>query len=457
MSTPTVTLEYEVVGDPSLQRNEIVVAGQKIDLTKVGQYVRVTGPGPEDPATCERCLPWVGRVFKRDDPAVAPFKEDGLHERCRHFLVPVGMPGLDKGEKTGIEVLQGWIQAGDVGKIQRVFGKQKGKLIADEELPIEEIWREDGTVHSLKELGVDQPKAKAPKLGQPKQVEKKNAETTEKVVGQTEKLEEKVVQPVEPIKDVFVDEELKADLLAQGTTEEEALDMMFYMDREELEDLGVLPAPAVEYEKGPDDIDEATKFLKDNVPYDWKRFREELGTNGYTEAIEGLDSYKTAGYSDINRLLRGKNLVMQFEGEEGLADIEERTDTAETSAAQIDLAFTTDTAILKKNLVVYRGANTGSKLKYDDFEPGVEFMDRGFVSTSISQSQAESFADGHIVFEIRVREGQRAMNMENFGSLTEAELLLNRDSAFRVLDRYEKKAYGRFRKPVQLIVVELVE
>jgi len=156
--TPVLTFSVDLVLEQEGEDIILGINGERINLTQVGDKVRVAGP--VDKRTCERCIPWIGKVFDADDPQIQMFREGGVHPHCRHYLVPVGVPGLDRKYKnTGTDIVKDLVRRKSVKRLQDIYGLQKGRMLAEGEILVDDIYRQDGTVKRLDEL--DEAKAKA--------------------------------------------------------------------------------------------------------------------------------------------------------------------------------------------------------------------------------------------------------------------------------------------------------
>jgi SPP1 gp7 family putative phage head morphogenesis protein len=108
-----------------------------------------------------------------------------------------------------------------------------------------------------------------------------------------------------------------------------------------------------------------------------------------------------------------------------------------TSKAQADEQMhALDRAINKgsvpHDVLVYRGVKSGEREGVTGtLEPGATIRDKGFSSTSISRATAKEF--GSVLYEIEVPKGTHAAFVPGDGPLKESELLLGRNSAFKVL------------------------
>ena len=148
-------------------------------------------------------------------------------------------------------------------------------------------------------------------------------------------------------------------------------------------------------------------------------------------AIKG---YTGSGYHGINKGLR-----------QGLLN-----DYLQKQVDQLDAAFE-KAPPLPKSIVVHRGVHAkiaGAEV-FDQMKPGDLFMERGYVSTSLAKGSA--FA-GSAKLNIKVPAGAKAAYVSGFGLgiSKEKELLLPRDSKFKVLRSYEQHG-------VKVIDVELIK
>jgi hypothetical protein len=149
--SPTVTLDLSEMIDDIAQDYLSQIRSGKVDVQRALARVRVAGP--IDKLTCARCLPFVGKEFDRDDPEVQPFRSGGLHPRCRHYAVPVGVPGLDREPpRTGREILDEAFETKDEGLLKRLFGPKRASEIIDGDLEEDDLYRDDGTLKPLDDL-----------------------------------------------------------------------------------------------------------------------------------------------------------------------------------------------------------------------------------------------------------------------------------------------------------------
>jgi hypothetical protein len=155
-----------------------------------------------------------------------------------------------------------------------------------------------------------------------------------------------------------------------------------------------------------------------------------LSTPGITPALSSgeltaMDDYKFDGFFSLNKDLR------------------------ELGTSDSDLVPLLDSAIAKTRvpspLVVYRGTRRDHFNSLDDLTGSV-IGDLGFVSTSMDQAKAQAWV-GAVAMEIRLPVGGQALYMDRkrYGSASESEILLPRNSVFSVAS---DKQIGNQRKVV---------
>jgi hypothetical protein len=150
---PAVSFGITTRVDPTLGPTEVVVLGQRIDLAKVGDKVRVSGP--RDSRTCPICIQYVGNVYKRGDPRIAMFGPggDGAHPRDRHYLVPMGMPGLDEEiQEPGLDYVRRLKKDRKEKDLANLYGKKKAEWILKYDIDPDALYRPDGAPYNLDEL-----------------------------------------------------------------------------------------------------------------------------------------------------------------------------------------------------------------------------------------------------------------------------------------------------------------
>lgn len=124
-----------------------------------------------------------------------------------------------------------------------------------------------------------------------------------------------------------------------------------------------------------------------------------------------------------------------------------------------------DRAELPENLVLYRGASfeaLGYKLSIFDPKPslqelkalvGKEFVDKGFMSTSLSEEVGEAFSAGALKLKLYAPKGTKGAYISPKGDPNrEREVLLQRNTRFQVLDVKEKKGPGYTYYEVEAVI-----
>ena len=165
------------------------------------------------------------------------------------------------------------------------------------------------------------------------------------------------------------------------------------------------------------------------------------------EEYEAIESYTGSFYSDVNKFHRdydswykkerSRTRFYPFdydtkeEYEEAIEnEISEAAEEIETTTAGISSALKKHPS--KENMISYRGLAPDliTKIK-DKLEPGNEFKDDGFISSSTKVSTAKNFSKGGYVMEIHIPKGSRATSVKNISShWEENEVLIDRGSNF---------------------------
>lgn len=148
---------------------------------------------------------------------------------------------------------------------------------------------------------------------------------------------------------------------------------------------------------------------------------------------ELLHGYAGGDFGPANRVLRG----IENGERPGLADAFDRL---------LAGSRTTD------DLVVYRGLRTGQgvfgpRSQWPDDFTGFQWTDRGFLSTSVSESSAAEFAGtvggpGGILLRVRVPRGTGALDLRH-APLDEGEVLLDRGLSLRVVGQSTRQVNGQ--------------
>jgi hypothetical protein len=142
----------------------------------------------------------------------------------------------------------------------------------------------------------------------------------------------------------------------------------------------------------------------------------------------GLESYKGHGYKKINGTLRNaKGDLSKINNDAG----------ARAYIEQIDKVFA-DSPGLAHDIKVYRGFGHDGLPAQN--MTGAEFVDHGFISTSVNKSTTSGFSSDNILLEITVPKGMKGIALDTpSGSYNgEGEVLLNRGTKFRVISDHTK-------------------
>lgn len=160
--------------------------------------------------------------------------------------------------------------------------------------------------------------------------------------------------------------------------------------------------------------------------YHYEKYQSKLSP----DTLQAINNYKGMGYIPINRLLRsGKPLA-------------EEPDLAK-QILKIDRAID-ESPPLPSNIVLYRGIQLSDPSRIS-LEKGSQFSDAGFISTSLTAKTAAGFATNsigtmpnaktlQIVQVIHVLSKKiRGLYLDSEGFNMESEVLIDRQSRFRVL------------------------
>jgi hypothetical protein len=133
-------------------------------------------------------------------------------------------------------------------------------------------------------------------------------------------------------------------------------------------------------------------------------------------ALEGIEAYTHGKYEKINGYLRGQLALF----------------SQPTEIKDLDSAFSTESAVLKHDLVTVR--DFGDKLSdLATLKTGEIFTDPGFVSVSILPHGSGWFFQDKLV-EVRLHKGTKALWVANLSKYKEeGELVVARGSAYRVI------------------------
>lgn len=143
--------------------------------------------------------------------------------------------------------------------------------------------------------------------------------------------------------------------------------------------------------------------------------------------------YCAGGYRAINGLLRGTMSSKELKKEElTRAEVKKWTNTLEKAFEHTKT---------KEDMVVYRGFATNISI---GLNAGDIIEDKGFVSTSSDEKRASGFgrARDATVLQIHVPKGSKAMSVKELSGFTaEEEILLNKNSKFRILKKVGNKLH----------------
>jgi len=188
-----------------------------------------------------------------------------------------------------------------------------------------------------------------------------------------------------------------------------------------------------------------------------------------SEVAGAVKDYTATGYRYMNASLRG-DMDEAYNAAAEAVDSNEREELDEyidTAINQMTRAFYGKGAVLQNDVLVYRGISGESGILEEIKGGGIGTVleDSGFISTSVSEKVATSFAgeEGGVLLKIVARKGTRAI-YPNAGSLTdvddEDELILNRGMSMKVIDIKQesiKSKYAKGGKAVRhIITVETV-
>lgn len=156
----------------------------------------------------------------------------------------------------------------------------------------------------------------------------------------------------------------------------------------------------------------------------------QLGSKNYnrmtSEQRRGVRQYTGNWYKEINRHLRGEKI-----------EIESDLNTVKEYVESVDDVM--KTARLSREVLVYRGMHNASKIFGDRMEgdlTGMEWLEKAYVSTTAVEQRTRTFlgspsAPHRVLMRILLPAGTAALEASPLN--TEAEMLVNRDTKFRVV------------------------
>lgn len=149
----------------------------------------------------------------------------------------------------------------------------------------------------------------------------------------------------------------------------------------------------------------------------------------FSSKATGIDMYIGNGYQEINAYLRGflkhPETNEPLDGESTFYS--DNPTTISSAIKEIDEKISSHTA--PENMYVYRGLKKPPGFRN---EIGYEFIDKGYVSTSLSSHQAGTFkSDIHFLYRIKVPKGSHGLYI--FGN--EREFILPRNTRFKIVSK----------------------
>jgi hypothetical protein len=181
----------------------------------------------------------------------------------------------------------------------------------------------------------------------------------------------------------------------------------------------------------------------------WNKVRSDLPQPASAKQLESLAWYKRNGYRAVNKRLRGINpgkRSVSGPGDTILSPDKARyNEVIDDTIKNIDDFIKTQT--LDEDVLAWRSVGRDA---LDDLELAVGdvFSDAAYTSSSLNGEFAQGWADTiageveHILVKIKIPKGQKAAWMETRAGGPEAELLLPRDTSFRV-NSISKQRVGR--------------
>jgi len=149
--------------------------------------------------------------------------------------------------------------------------------------------------------------------------------------------------------------------------------------------------------------------------------RNRIDADMYDEGITAIRDYTDSSY-DFNKWLRKGGL--------DAPDLEPN----EWSIRAVTLDEMVDNSRTTNSMLLWRGVGDRSKERISELQrQGLDYVDGGFVSTSVSRRKAAGFGNGE-VWPIVVPRGSRALPIEHWSShgQAESEVLLGRKTRFRI-------------------------
>jgi hypothetical protein len=161
--------------------------------------------------------------------------------------------------------------------------------------------------------------------------------------------------------------------------------------------------------------------------------------------------YYTTNHGSINGVLRGS-----------VPDFLAHKDVVVHATKELDKMFSV--AKTKEPIVVYRGLNDiDEKSFFNEFSPGKEHQEKGYMSTTVQPSAAAYYSENtYGMVKILVPKGASALSLRYkkngsaFSAMPhEEEILLPRNTKYRVIG-YEK-GNGEYKNFKKIPIVEIIE
>lgn len=166
----------------------------------------------------------------------------------------------------------------------------------------------------------------------------------------------------------------------------------------------------------------------------WQR---KTNSNLSWEAKEAMRSYTNSGYTEMNGMLRGVNL--QYHSPDSLRRVKEQVDLVRQS-----MHPTTQDVVVRRGTTTHMfGPGGTTQIPADDVmrlvQPGTEWVDGGFMSTSINRAHSWS---GDVLLELKVPKGTPAAWAQAISNYKhEYEILLDAGTRI-VVESVERSPYG---------------
>lgn len=170
--------------------------------------------------------------------------------------------------------------------------------------------------------------------------------------------------------------------------------------------------------------------LLDNTEKVWSKLNQ--------SQKDTMEEFTSTVYVPVNTFLRTGEV--ENYGKDNALDKKE----IQAKISELDKIF--KNVELDEPATVFRGLGEETfALMKNDLVEGAEFSMTGFTSTSHDQKVVDTFARGKhtATMEIRLPKGAKALALENHSNFkAEKEVLLNRDTKFRVVSTKTKKIHG---------------